>query len=311
MCEALCRGWIIRDPIQVPSAALDALIDSILGQMLLHDSVAVWRWEKRPSRPDYLYPPDWDDTCKAIDAIRAYEVLTGQSLDVPLPTSKWLAQELKASFHVSPVAGQDSTRPCRNQLALFMFLAGRDEKPNNTEDIMVTAVTLRTVLRFYRDVAMELEGELLSLGERLLEVACWGLLDGIRFSEVSRCYYSWGHFLLILHEIGELLPFLRPRITEQCSIYLRGRLYSSLLDDNIRSHLAQDEACYAAFLARLVAPEIEPVLVSHARRLGQAESPQVMYRHRRLGHMYGAPAWTYLLYRLLATSDAGGLEADV
>ena len=146
ICELICSyPPLLKDFYSV----LPHIYQHIIEEKVFISGINCWRWESKPSRNDYYYPPDWDDTCKAIDAIYAYNnaygINDGGSCNIIDRDA--LSKLLLSSVFYSNKAGQDKTISCKNTKALYIFIADINEKPNNTEDVFVTAVTLKTFLK--------------------------------------------------------------------------------------------------------------------------------------------------------------------
>lgn len=295
VCEAICGQWHAAPENGAQLGAAARLIDQILDQAVAIDSETLWRWEKVPRRSDYLYPPDWDDTCKAVDAIKSFEFATGGHAAIQGPSAEWVGRALCASMFEADTLGEDAVFRCENRLALHMFITSRQEKANNKEDLMVTAVTLRSILRHYPSVVIELTDVLRSLFFRLVEAADLGLRNSVCLSEISRCYFSWGHYLLALVDISRLTGWVSATTMGLIKHYLTSNAFEELLPQELRDHLIQDERRYACILAsqagvRSLAPSWELL------RTPDETSPQVMFQHRRLKHCYGSSAWSDVLY---------------
>jgi len=240
ICEVLCGQELPHVNSQLAEKWAGALVDRIACEAVQSEGAVLWCWEKMPSREDYKYPPDWDDVCKSIDAIRAYQDKHGRSTDVTLPSCAYVERSLQSLVFESEYVGEEVKYRCRNRRALLMFMVGRDQKGNNTEDVMVTAVVVRCILKNYHEIADRNEDLVRELNARLVEVASWGLTDNVSFSYVSRCYFSWAHFLLVLNDIADLSPIIGSDIRSVSEQYIKGGSYEALLQPNVRKHLLRD-----------------------------------------------------------------------
>jgi len=308
VCEALCSN--LREAIS-PELVYEistALIQKINQNAINYQDYVLWRWEANPARPDYYYPPDWDDTCKAIDAIRAYENRFDLKWDIPLPKSNQVKQMLESSTFKSSTVGEDIKIEATNDLCLYMFLANKQQKTNNTEDIHVTAVTVRTIYLHYSDLTVEMEGVLSQLVARLIESATLGLKNNIPFCSLSRCYFSWGYYLLLLMDISNCYSSVRDIVEALAEEYLNRELYREIEPYNLRGNLIYSEYKNAALLATQLESKNRGQIISEIETF--SEKPfQIVYQHRRLNHFYGSPAWSRLLD--LQILESYGLVADL
>lgn len=306
-CEALCSMKSVFEGVE---SWARALVEQILEEAVNYNGMLLWRWEARPSRDDYYYPPDWDDTCKAIDAIRAYEQQFNKKVEANIPSTEQIGRLLERSFFYSKVVGQDVHHLCRNDLALFIFIADEEEKPTNTEDIVITAAILRTLQKHYQELVKQRQDVIRGLITRLIEVAQWGLENGIPLAFISRCYFSWGHYLMLLRDIVDGFPDLEYSIHSLVETYLGTVQIEKLLPGNLLPYLIDDEKRYAQLLALRVGPEIgwlsKQLQVRIAREYFLPHF-NIVYQHRRLGHFYGSPIWSLILEWLI---HKGELEGD-
>lgn len=298
-CELLCRPDTERVlSHKIRSQWTKIILNQILDAAVEYEGYSLWCWEARPVRHDYKYPPDWDDICKAIDAIRSYERYFMKKVSITLPNRNQILSLLQQTIYSTNKVGEDIKLNCKNTTALFMFIANPKDKQNNTEDIMVTAVTVRSILvNFSSLVDSDLE-ILHSLTKRLVEVAEIGLEKRIPFSFLSRCYFSWGLYLLMLLDIGKHFQD-KLEIIEMLGLkYIRNKLFTETLPSNLYPYLIQDELNYA----KLVSMRIGRIACRYYNKefvkcpnICEVMEHQIMYQHRRLGHFYGSPVWSSIL----------------
>lgn len=302
VCELLCfQARHVRAPSWAQRWA-ERLVTQILDEAVELDGALWWRWEKNPSRSDYFYPPDWDDTCKAIDAIRAYETTFGETLSIPLPSVHQILKAMRQTVMQKETLGEEHRCSCVNGVALRMFITDNGAKPNNAEDLMVTAVTVRSILRNFPDRPEELDELLAALIKRLLEVARFAIRDGMPFGFLSRCYFSWGLFLLCLTDTAHLTGEARDSMNAIVSDYFAKQMYSRGLPASLAKYLIADELSYARLLRARTGVSATIVPFSEPANPGQV---RFLYQHRRLGHFFGSSVWSRLL-----DAWAGGPHAE-
>jgi hypothetical protein len=278
------------------------IFDDIINKSILYKRRLFWRWERIPMRNDYLYPIDWDDTCKAIDALTSYQSINKRILPVKLPNRKLVYELLKKSIYRNAYAGEDFKIKCKNEDSLYMFISNIKEKKNNTEDIMVTAVTIRTILKYYKKKNDELQNLVYKLYNKIIEVAEKAIDDNVPYMYISRCYLSWGLFIKTIIDIENELKIYNERVNKIIIKYLKKEWYESILPAIIYKYLIDDERYYATIIA--MKNKIDPskyISDVSTRKINKIENPQLMYRHRRLGHFYGSQNWSLILGEYVKT----------
>jgi hypothetical protein len=299
ICEFICKNSnLLNSYPTIP----DRCLEHIIQESVEINGRSYWRWEAAPIRDDYHYPIDWDDTCKGIDAIIAYK--NAFSLDPPilLPKITDLIELLYASVFVSKEAGEDVKIPCKNDLAMYMFIADLNKKPNNTEDIFVTTATLRTFLITLQVRDQKFLSLANSLLYRVFNVAEWGISNRIPMSFISRCYLSWSFLLHLLQDISIALPKYFSRCNKLIAAYFENEIFKLLFEKKLRPFLIRDELSHALILARRGIPNESTIQHDLLKEiiLSNKLKSSLLYRHRRLDHYYGSEYWSGLL-REIAT----------
>ncbi|MBU4288680.1 MAG: hypothetical protein KKI12_10980 [Proteobacteria bacterium] len=248
-----------------------------------NDNTAWWRWEKYPSRKDYLYPIDWDDQFKAMDAIRAYENKLKCDTKILLPRAEQLIDRLFTSVYRCSEIGEDIRLSTNHKTALYMFDESDGKKIGNKEDIFVSAVVLESASRHglfsCSDMFFELAHTLLG---RLVHVAQTGLSNQIPFHTLSRCYISWAHYLVLLNKISANLSIEIPM--EHFIYDYRRKLQRKPLTA-IEKANELDDAFYRNQLGIFMPLRIDKSL----------DDDVIVYRHRRLSNFFSANVWTSIL----------------
>jgi len=274
------------------------LFRDIIKKSVPYQGRLFWRWEFSPKRADYFYPPDWDDTFKAIDAISSYREFLKKEISLKLPPCGLLYNLIKSTVYYDRTAGQDIKVRCKNGTSLYMFISDIKNKQNNTEDIMVTAVAIRSILNNYRQISADFLSLLISLYEKIVEVAEIGINDSIPFEKLSRCYFSWGLFLMTLLDIEKYIKSKSHRIKSIALRYLRDMRINSLPISRLYKNLIVDEINYAKLIALTISQDPNEHILCWIHKnpiLEQSVFPPVLYQHRRLEHYYGNPLWSFLL----------------
>ena len=168
-----------------------------------------------------------------------------------------------------------------------MFL-GRTSKPNNIEDPMVSVNCLRMFARHaLHDIYVD-HMLFQLLVKRLLETAELGLAERLPFSNFSKCYFSWGHYLLRLYElIYAAFPQMLGKFDRILDQYFAQVKESSFLEDSL-------ELEYATLLAN-VSNRCYFSILSTAKVHPWQKFHGILYQHQRLRHYYGSPWWTRLV----------------
>lgn len=282
-------------------------ISHILASAVREGGHTYWRWEKKPSCHDYLYPPDWDDIAKALDCLHLYsESASGRAggdaqICGILNDAYW--PQIRSSVYESPEAGLTRAVQMRHRSALFMFL-GRQAKPNNTEDPMVSVNCLRMLARHrWREVASDGVDLYVALVLRLLEIAQEGIRRGLPFSAFSKCYFSWAHYLLRLHElVAAGVPTLELRARALAAKYLHQLHCGKIAPEDPM------EGIYGRLLAARADCAVPRDGPPRQVPCWPAERG-ILYQHRRLAHFYGSSWWYRTMDAVCTLRGVGGPEA--
>lgn len=259
------------------------LVNAIISEAIIDvHQAAWWRWEKFPSRQDYLYPIDWDDQLKAMDAILAYNTrFPDGAANIFFPERSVLSDRIVGSIYYSSIIGEDLCIETNETTALYMFDQSDGEKIGNKEDIFVTAVVLHSAIK-HGLMDEKLGNYAIDLFKRLVFAARQGIAEKIPFHTLSRCYFSWSHFLYLIREIGNFLGVniaFNDLVDEYCN-------YISMRKPTI--YEVSNDLHDAYYRKKIGVPV----------NLGCAffqENATIIYRHRRLAHYYGSRHWDGIL----------------
>jgi hypothetical protein len=280
--EAICKSeglWETFGAVATEPLYLRLLSEAIIEE----DGTQWWRWEKKPSRPDYLYPFDWDDQFKAMDGLQAYASRRPERAStISFPHTNELIRRIFTCLYSSSDLGEDIKLVTSNKTALYMFDQSNGAKPGNKEDIFVAAVVLESADRYglynnagFRTIALRLY-------ERLLFAAKEGLTRRLPFHTLSRCYLSWAHYIYLLDKISNVLN-INSNLNELCQLYDKFLAYSC------PTILEQANERHDAYFRSLCG--MKPL----HRTTNSYLDDTVVYRHRRLGDYYSSPVWDDLL----------------
>ncbi len=303
----LGEAYILSKP---NSKGFDNLVDG-LYQLLFDEKekfnndkkCSFWGWEKNPTIGS-KFPLDWDDTAKAIDFIKAADNYKKIAVDVDeiLPKSKTLNQIFKNSIFENKNIGIDKNNAnisCPYKKALFVFFGQGSEKYNSNlrDDPMVTVTTLRMLAMHYPEIINENRQIVKSLLLRLLFTLDYLLKNNLYFKDISRYYFSLGHFAFRLIECVELLSsigflFNKSKFTSNKNIKSKIEESYSLINDSSTIH---DDGYIENFWWYLIGLKIELITIQsdfHAKAVDLYNLPdRVIYQHRGLGHQYFSPGW--------------------
>ena len=245
-----------------------------------------WRWERYPSRPDYLYPIDWDDQLKSMDALSAAVNMYGIDLSVKFPDTNVLVDRIRACFYKDQTIGEDNVLLGPARWAIFMFDRGFSEKMGNKEDIFVSAVILDSGFEhgLFNECA-----EIANAYERLWVAAEQGLKLGYPFHTLSRCYISWAHYIYLLERINTNYNFgmETQKLVALYQDYLNRRYFDEIEASNWRMD---------AFFAAMVGVNYSKRKIELLNRFLHVPNT-IVYRHRRLNNFYGSAKWDEVLKR--------------
>jgi hypothetical protein len=270
------------------SAEADDSLRRLRDEAFKLDGALVWGWERRPSLPQVVFPPDWDDTCKAIDYINAASDAGSRlalRLKDELPSSHWMHRALLDSAFQSP-----------SGVGLSVFFSDGKVQLAPREDLMVTAVVLRTLGRWYGDVRAVERNAIFQHATRCVRLL-QRCLGGASFARLSRYYFSAGHYALRLVQAlraCELTSLLPSELQQPSRLALviaaqrnqRERDWWLLVRGELHGSAGELAGLSAAY--------------SHLTKAPRPRRPDIIFRHRRLGHYYGASDWTRRLQALEA-----------
>jgi len=298
--ERLWRDW--RTMAEVRTAVSRGL-RAIVADAVCVDGRLLWRWLKTPTRPDYVYEPDYDDTARAIAALRLGQMLLGTEEIAEVFALPFLRHH-GLGFDLADLAVQDfcnldsqlqpSCGAGTSFRAVYIFIGGLAAKPNNTVDPIVNANLLYAT-------AMGSNGKHAAARVlwRELRRYLWEVVrrrDDVfpHFADFSRCYLSPCFLGYILAQIGSVAPNLvGPRIlrdlAEGISQYCMQRMPT-----------AEEAAWSLVTMAKARSPNRELADALAERMLNEMDEsegvrqPSPIYQHKRLGHVFGSKACSTL-----------------
>ncbi len=280
--EAICRSeqlWETFGPLSAEKLYLRILSEAISEK----ESSQWWRWEKNPSRADYLYPFDWDDQFKAMDGLQAYASLKAErASELRFPSAAVLTHRISKSLYSSSELGEDVKLNTSNKTALFMFDESKGAKLGNKEDIFVTAVVLESAARYGLYDNLGFNAVALDLYKRLLFAAEEGLMRRLPFHTLSRCYLSWAHFIYLLDRISLNLGV-------ESKLYDFTYLYAQHVTTSAPTVIELANERHDAYFRKALGMQ------AFHRSSDSCLDDTIVYRHRRLGDYYSSPVWDDIL----------------
>lgn len=295
---------LLADWIHIASARAAAMkgLGAIVSNAVYVDEQWLWRWLKVPTQPDYLYPPDYDDSARAVATLRLGEqVLTRNEFSEAVAKNGKCCQGLdlarlavrdlcSLNAELQPINGKGGSLR-----AAFIFVGGLAAKSNNTVDPVVNANLLYAL-------AMAGKGKqgtpakvlLREVAKYLHEVAGrWTTLFS-RFPDFSRCYLSPCFFAYLCAHIGRVAPeLIGPKILHELA---EGTIHYMLE----QPRAAEDAAWALVVLAtagicdrKLTNRLAERIVEGLDPILGVCE-PLPIYQHKRLGHVFSSRACSTL-----------------
>ena len=263
-----------------------------------HDGLSLWGWERKPTVPGVWYPPDWDDTCKAIDCILLWQNRTNldieKSFSLVLPCgSTWKRLTRESLFRGcsrSEIAGE---------LALSVFFGPHATVLPQREDPMVTVTYLRSTKLWFPDVFTQLVDVMRRLFCRVNDVLGICLRELQSFVNMSRYYFSFGMFANTCLQTL-LLSGFDPHDVMFPMQELRQYSYRKVdgILGNVTSITRSEERWWLVVANSLGYPSDLSGALRESIGLGATEL-DVVYRHRSLSHYYGAWAWASRLQTAL------------
>lgn len=288
------------------------VVNSLIKEAQTWDKFAnkkFWGWEKEPSIGK-KFPFDWDDTAKAIDCLRAADEYKKIAIDIDglLPDKKSLNLIFSNSIFKSNYIGIDKKNAkvyCPYNKALLVFFGPDSEKYNDKErdDPMVTITAIRMLAQHYPNVINQNSKIIRSLLKRAIFTLNYILkYKSVRkrcidFSEISRYYFSLGHFAYRLFETIEILNKNGFRLNNNklaVNKLLKIKIqdsYNKLNEKNPH----KDSDYIDHFWWYLLGLKIELITVQNdfqdkVEKLNEIPD-RVVYQHRGLKHQYFSPGW--------------------
>jgi hypothetical protein len=258
------------------------------------DDQWLWRWMKKPTRKDFLYPPDYDDTARAIATLHL-----GRSL---LTRDEWLdAIEgvcwADRPFDVSAAAIRDICSLDRDLRvvnsgegechALYTFMGGYSAKANNTVDPVVNANILYALTLEDCTATNANASYLIRELQKYLSIVLrdWEHISP-RFSDFSHYYLSplfWAYICSQINHVNceVISDDFMAELAENVAGYLTNRVlrieeaaWALIVLCSIDGHYDD----LATHLAKYICTGLKP-------KLGVVK-PAPIYQHKRLNHVY-------------------------
>jgi len=316
--ERLLKDWSHLPAVRV------AVIRGL--RALLHHSVEfqgklLWRWLKVPTRPDFLYSPDYDDTARAIAVLEI-----GRGILKPEEFDKVISgfEHNDFSHDLASSAQRDlccltpelvPTKEAHTSLrAVCTFVGGLTDKPNNTADPIVNTNVLYglAVSGVYQR-----EG----LSQQLIPEITNYLSEVVRRREiVFPRFYDFSHYYLSPCFFAYLCAHVRSIVPEFIPHDLARGLVEGVMTFTSEQPIGPEEAAWtlvalassgmgetsiANRLAERICSQFDP-------KMGILE-PTPIYRHQRLGDYYGSTACSTLFcleglksYQSIVQNDPNG-----
>jgi len=262
-----------------------SIIQRFSNEAIIYNGFHFWGWEKEPSIPNTFFPLDWDDTSKSYDVLFILkEVGFG---NFSFATEEYMEFLFHRSIYIrTSIKVLNISVNCPYSLALNVFFGVGSEKISFREDPMVTVALLRMLASHYYCLYLRNEN---TIKEMLLRL---GYLiniyienENIKFEDISRYYFSFGHFLYRLIEVLDLLniPLALINIDKTILInVMKGQNSRFLKSDIVWFYLLK-------LKFGIVSADFDP-----KKSISELKD-EIVYQHKRLNHQYYSPNWVKML----------------
>jgi hypothetical protein len=282
--EALCeRPGLLR---QWGLSSVLAMRQHLLSEACVEDDDTLWwKWEKSPNATaDFMYPIDWDDQFKAMDAFAAIFKVAPNEKTPSLPSPDAILKRMSACVYETNIVGEDIQWHSSHNIALMMFDVKTGPKAGNKEDLFVTAVAIDSGIRLgFCEASPGFTALSHQLLPRLISAAIVGLEKKVPFHTFSRSYISWSHYVFLLKRILLKLKDdseTSNMLVEQLRTYYQG---------NTPSDLERMNSAHDGFYARQLNLRVNSNWES------EAQNQAIVFRHRRQSTYYSSRVWSSIL----------------
>lgn len=297
--ERLLRDW---SHLPVVRVAVVRGLRALLHHGVEFQGKLMWRWLKVPTRPDFLYSPDYDDTARAVAVLEiGREILRPEEFDEVISgfeqynfACDFAASAQRDLCWLTPELVPAGIAHSRLR-AVCTFVGGLTEKPNNTADPIVNTNVLYGLAAsgvYRRDslskpLVAEITNYLSEVVRRREEIFA-------RFYDFSDYYLSPCLFAYLCAQVRNIAP-------ELMSYDFLCDVVDGVTQFTSERHVSPEEAAWALVALassgidqRTIATRLlELILSQFDPQLGIAE-PTPVYRHKRLDHYYGSTACSTL-----------------
>lgn len=284
--EAQCR---VSPPAPLSTPSLRRLA----SECITLDSYSVWRWERTPTIKGVIFPPDWDDTSKALDYLLRAQSISPESiaaLGLKLPSVDFWQRHLTRSIFEAEYLGVDRTVPTMHRRALSVFFGPQAETIPRRDDPMVTVATVRSTGLWFPSIANQSRDMLTELLLRPALVVNLCLERGFKCYHLSRYYFSLGHLTFRLMETLEIYNLSPEDVGLNLDAVLR-RIHSEE-----EGEVIGERGWWNLLGVYLGVIPIEAGIQGTCLAQFSPEM-EIVFRHRRLNHFYGTLNWTARLQR--------------
>ncbi|KYK24493.1 hypothetical protein AYK26_06640 [Euryarchaeota archaeon SM23-78] len=268
-------------------------IKVILDDAIKYDDNYLWRWLKNPDRADYLYPPDHDDTARAIAIIETakeympeiinyfekhnkypYELVNQNYTKILLKDLFWIGNDFKPMLEIS-----------RKEKGIFTFARNYGFKEHNEIDPVVNSTVLYSYLLYLKNKRKKKDEIVKGIRAYLTKFVLSEQFNQ-DFENISRFYLSHSLFSNIFTDINRLDRKLFSKKVKNCIIE-KMKNYSAR--NVLEIALTTGALLKIGYNGKEVKKGIEEIIDTSKDRIWEAYP---FYQHKRLNHVFGSRAVT-------------------
>ena len=252
-----------------------------------------WRWLKNPNRPDYIYPPDHDDTARAMATIETAKELMPDLIKYFEENGKYPSHLINQDYTTLLLKDlfwvDENFKPIfddsRKEKGVFTFVRKLGFKGDNEIDPVVNLNILYSYLLYLGNKQKEKDSIVEGIGTYLSKFVLSNKFDNT-FEELSRFYLSHALFANIFSDVVGLdsnvfSENVKGRVVEKMRVYKSRNVLETAFSTGALLKLG--------YKGEEINKGINEIVESSDNGIWPA-CP--FYQHKRLNHLFGSKAAT-------------------
>jgi len=265
----------------------------ILDNAIKYNDFYLWRWLKNPKRPDYIYPPDHDDTARAIAIIETAKEYTPGLINYFKKYNKYPFELFNQNY--TKILSKDlfwigdNFKPIldktRKEKGIFTFARDYGFKEHNEIDPVVNSTVLYSYLLYLKNKRSKKDEIVKGIQAYLTKFIISERFDK-DFKERSRFYLSHALFSNIL---ADIINLDRNLFSQKVISKLIGKMKNYSARNVLETAFMLGALLKTGYKGKEIKKGIEKIIASSRDQIWEAYP---FYQHKRLNHVFGSKAAT-------------------